>query len=159
MISKFPTVGQSDVSLQWPTLTKTTIANHGHHWQKWPPSEQHEALRSAPMRQMDEQEPLEQAGIFFGAVEGVYGPQNTPMLWQCIIAGTKECFEGHTHPQPPPKNTSTSLGVCHPSIWSVGMERKASCVALEGRFCRWRPWLWRLWRQLCFVLRLLKGVD
>ncbi len=38
-----------------------------------------------------------------GAVEGVYGPQNTPMLWQFIIAQTKECFEGHAHPQPPPK--------------------------------------------------------
>jgi hypothetical protein len=40
--------------------------------------------------------------IIFGAVEGVYGPQNTPMLWRCIIAGIKECFDGHTHPQPPP---------------------------------------------------------
>jgi hypothetical protein len=25
------------------------------------------------------------------------------MLWQCIIARTKERFEGHTHPQSPPK--------------------------------------------------------
>jgi hypothetical protein len=25
------------------------------------------------------------------------------MLWQFIIAGTKEHFEGHTHPRPPPK--------------------------------------------------------
>jgi hypothetical protein len=25
------------------------------------------------------------------------------MLWQLIIAGTKERFEGHKHPQPPPK--------------------------------------------------------
>ena len=25
------------------------------------------------------------------------------MLWQCIIAGTKECFEGHTNPQFSPK--------------------------------------------------------
>ncbi len=25
------------------------------------------------------------------------------MLWQLIIAGTKECFEGHTHPQQPKK--------------------------------------------------------
>ena len=38
-----------------------------------------------------------------GAVEGVYGPQNTPMLWRFIIAGTKERFESHKHPQPPPK--------------------------------------------------------
>jgi hypothetical protein len=27
-----------------------------------------------------------------GAVEGVYGPQNTPMLWRFIIAGTKVEF-------------------------------------------------------------------
>jgi hypothetical protein len=47
--------------------------------------------------------PPEQADIIFGAVEGVYGPQNTPMLWRFIIAGTKECFEGHKHPQPPKK--------------------------------------------------------
>jgi hypothetical protein len=38
--------------------------------------------------------------ILFGAVEGVYGPQNTPMLWRFIIARTKERFEGHKHPQP-----------------------------------------------------------
>jgi hypothetical protein len=33
----------------------------------------------------------------------VHGPQNTPILRRCIIAGTKERFEGHKHPQPPPK--------------------------------------------------------
>jgi hypothetical protein len=55
------------------------------------------------MRQMDGQLPPEQADITFGAVEGVYGPQNTPMLWRFIIARTKERFEGHKHPQPPPK--------------------------------------------------------
>jgi hypothetical protein len=37
------------------------------------------------MRQMDGQQPLEQAGIILGGVDGVYGPQNTTMLWQCII--------------------------------------------------------------------------
>ncbi len=31
--------------------------------------------------------------IIFGSVEGVYSPQNTPMLWQFIIAGTNERFE------------------------------------------------------------------
>ena len=25
----------------------------------------------------------------------MHGPQNTLMLWQCIIARTKECFEGY----------------------------------------------------------------
>ncbi len=72
--------------------------------------------------------------IIFGAVEGVYGPQNTPMLWQCIFAGTKEHFEFNTHPQPPPHlNTSTSLEGCCPSIWCVGVERKASFEA-QGAF-------------------------
>ena len=52
---------------------------------------------------MDRRQPPEQADVIFGAVKGVYGPQNTPMLWQFIIAGTKERFEGHKHPQPPPK--------------------------------------------------------
>jgi hypothetical protein len=42
-------------------------------------------------------------------------PQNTPMLWQCIIAGTKERFKGHTHPQPPPKIYPLARGVViHP---------------------------------------------
>jgi hypothetical protein len=80
--------------------------NHSRPWlrrQKWPPSAPHEALRSNPMRRMDGQQPPEQDDIIFGAVEGVYGPQNTSMLWQCIIAGTKERLEGHTHPQSSPK--------------------------------------------------------
>jgi hypothetical protein len=53
---------------------------------------------------MDGQQPLKQADIIFGVVKGVYGPQNTPIFWQFIIAGTKEHFEGHTHHvNPPPK--------------------------------------------------------
>ena len=31
----------------------------------------------------------------------MYGPEHTPMLQQCIIAGTKERIEGHTPPQHP----------------------------------------------------------
>ncbi len=84
-------------------MTNTTLVDHGGRWWKWPPSAPHEALRSNLMHQMDGQQPPEQADIILGAVEGVYGPQNTPLLWQCIIAGTKERFEGHTHPQSPPK--------------------------------------------------------
>ncbi len=102
------TVGQSDVSLQRPTMTNTTIANYG---PKWPPSTPHEALRSMPMHKMDGQQPPEQADIILGGVNGVYGPQNTPMLWQCIIAGTKKRFEGHTHPQPPPNLYLLGWGV------------------------------------------------
>ncbi len=64
---------------------------------------------------MDGGQPPKQADIIFEAVEGVYGPQNTPMLWTCIIARTKERFEGHTHPQPPKKLHPLSWGVvAHP---------------------------------------------
>jgi hypothetical protein len=56
-----------------------------------------------PTRQIDGRQPPKQVDIIFEAVEGVYGPQNALMLWQFIIAGTKERFEGHTPPQQPPK--------------------------------------------------------
>jgi hypothetical protein len=41
------------------------------------------------------------------------------MLWQCIIAGTKECFEGHKHPQPPPKYIRKLGGLLpiHSMLW------------------------------------------
>jgi hypothetical protein len=54
-----------------------------------------------------------------------------------------------------PNITSASSGGYNLFIWSIGAERKASCGALGGHFHR-RPWLWRLWCQLCFVIRLLK---
>ena len=63
------------------------------------------------MRRMDSRQPPEQADKIYGAVEGVYGPQNTPMLRRCIIAGTKERLEGHTPPQPPK--------ILHPLAWGV----------------------------------------
>jgi hypothetical protein len=97
-----------------------------------------------PLHQMDGQQPPKQAGINLGAVEGVYGPQNTPMLWQFIIAGTKERFEGHTHPQPPPKIHLLARGGCRPFIRGIGTEQKASCGTL-GDHSHWRrPWLWQL---------------
>ncbi len=57
----------------------------------------------------------------------------------------------------PPKITSASLGGCNLFIQSIGVERKASCGVLEGHCCLRQPWLWRLWCQLCFVIRLLKS--
>ncbi len=102
-IVTIPTVDWSDVSLQRLTLTNTTIADHDRRRQKWTPSAPHEALHSMRAQRMDRQQPPKQADIIFGAIKGVYGSQNTPMLWQFIITGTKERFEGHTHPQPPPK--------------------------------------------------------
>jgi hypothetical protein len=90
-----------------------------------PSSTPHEALRFAPTRRMDGRQPPEQASIILGAVEGVYGPQNTPMLWQFIIAGTKECFEGHTHPQPPPTIHPLPRGiVAHPLVASARSARR-----------------------------------
>ncbi len=70
-----------------PNIISTTIADHDRRRRKWPPSAPHEALRSTPAQRMDRQNPPEQAEILFGAVKGVFGPQNTPMLWQFIIAG------------------------------------------------------------------------
>ncbi len=46
-------VGRSEVRLQRPTSTNTTIADHSRRRRKWPPSAPHEALRSAPTRRMD----------------------------------------------------------------------------------------------------------
>jgi hypothetical protein len=43
-----------------------------------------------PVQRMDGRQPPELADVIFWGVEGVYGPQNTPMLWQFIITGTKE---------------------------------------------------------------------
>jgi hypothetical protein len=72
---------------------------------------------------MDGQQPPEQADKSFEAVEGVYGPQNTPIFWQCIIAGTKERFEGHTRSHPPQKlHPPSRVVVAHPleaSAWSA----------------------------------------
>jgi hypothetical protein len=76
------------------------------------------------MDRMDGRQPPEQADIVLGALEGVYGPQNTPMLWQCIIAGTKESFEGHTHPQPPQKT--------HPQAWGVVTHPSKHCRGAQG---------------------------
>ena len=45
--------------------------------------------------------------------EGVYGPQNTPMLWRCIIAGTEDCFDCHTPPHSP-QNYNRLLGGLSP---------------------------------------------
>ncbi len=98
-----PTIGRFDVSLQQPTTTNTTIANHGRQQQKWPPSTPHKALHSMLMHCMDGRQSPKQVGIIFWDDEGVYGPQKTPMLWWFIIAWTKEHFEGHTHLQQPKK--------------------------------------------------------
>ncbi len=107
------TVGVSDISLQRPTTTNTAIAtmHHGCRRQKFPPSAPHEALRSALTSPLNKRRLAKQAGIILWGVEGACGPQNAPMLWQCIIAGTKERFKDHTHTQ-----TSKKL---YPLAWGV----------------------------------------
>ncbi len=75
------------------------------------------------------------------------------MLWRFIITGV---LWGPYTLSTPPKITSTSSGGCKLFIWSVGAERKASCGALGGHFYLRRLWLWRLWCQSCYVIRLLK---
>ncbi len=102
---------------------------------------------------MDRRQPPKQADILLGAVKGVYGPQNTPMLWQFIITGA---LWGPYTPSTPQEITSASSGGCKLFIWSVGTERKASCGVLGGHFRQRWPWLWQLWRQLYYVIRQLK---
>jgi len=48
--------------------------------------------------------------LFVGG-DRVYGPQNAPMLWRRIIAGTEERFEGHKPYHPPQKAYSLARGV------------------------------------------------
>ncbi len=70
--------------------------------------------------------------------------QNKGALWGAYTPSTSQ------------KTTSAILGGCCPSIRSIGAKHKASCGVLGGHFCWQQPWLWWLWCQLCFVLRLLK---
>ncbi len=74
----------------------------------------------------------------------------------CGDSSLPERFEGYTHPQPPQKITSASSGGCKLFIRSVSTECKASCGVLGGHFHWRRPWLWWLWCQLCYAIRLLK---
>jgi hypothetical protein len=86
-----------------PNITNTTIAGHYRCRQKWPPSAPYEALRSAPAHRMDRRHPPEQVDILFGAA--------LKTLQCCGNSSSPERFEGHTHPQPPPK--------LHPLAWGV----------------------------------------
>ncbi len=89
------------------------------------------------------------------------------LLTVCMALKTLQCCGNSSSPEQgalwglytpstPPKITSASLRGCKLFIQIVSMERKASRGALGGHFRRQRPWLWRLWCQLCFVIRLMK---
>jgi hypothetical protein len=56
---------------------------------------------------MDGLQPAEQEDIIWGAVEGMYVPQITPMLRRCIIVGTKE------------PGARTTFVQCNPGILGV----------------------------------------
>jgi hypothetical protein len=146
-IFTIPTVGQFDISLHRPTMTNPNIANHGHCRQKCPSRAPEKALGSAPMSLLDRGRFAKPADIILWGVEGVYDPQNTLMLWQCINARTKDHFEGQSTQPPLPKLYPRAGGGCCPSIWCVFAGRKASWGMLGGYFHRWWPWLWcLLWR-------------
>jgi hypothetical protein len=68
-------------------MTNTTIANHGHRQQKWPPSTPHEALRSVLTHCMDGQQPPKQAGIVFR------------LLRACMALKTLRCCDDASLPK------------------------------------------------------------
>jgi hypothetical protein len=90
---------------------------------------------------MDGRQPPEKVGIILRGVECMYGPQNTPMLWQCIIAITLECFKGHKHPQNLQKLYPLAWGsIAHPFkalAWSTRphVGRKGAISASGGHGC------------------------
>jgi hypothetical protein len=49
--------------------------------------------------------------MLFAGVERVYGSQNAPMLWHCIIAGIKEHLKAIGPINPPPRANPLALGV------------------------------------------------
>ena len=77
------------------------MADHSRRRRKCPPNAPHEALRPAPSSSLDGRRPPEQVDTIFKGLSGCMALIHTPMLRRCIIAGTKERFEGHTPPQHP----------------------------------------------------------
>jgi hypothetical protein len=105
---------------------------------------------------MDGQQPPKQADILLGAVKGVYGPQNTPMLWRYIIAGTKGHFEGNTHPQQPKIYTRLlgELSAIHSMHWRGG---QGLMWGARGPFPPAAAIVVAVVMPVVFVLRLLKN--
>ena len=99
-------------SLQRPTMTNSTTTDHGQ-------------AEMTPLRPTWGLVPRtvviarwgkipQASGYNFGGNEGVYGPQNTPMLWRCIITGTWSALMA-IHPLTPHKIIIACLGVAaHP---------------------------------------------
>ncbi len=100
----------------------------------------HEALRPALTCQMDGQQPPEQAGTILGVFKGVHGPQSAPLFRQCTSPQHPSVLRA-IHTLNTQKITSACSRSCCPSIWCIGMGRKALYGALGAHFCWWRPWL------------------
>ncbi len=74
------TVDRSDISLQWPTTTCKTIADHGSPRQQWPPSAPNETLRPASTSLLDWGRPPPSKQIYFGVGWG-----------GCMVLKTIQC--------------------------------------------------------------------
>jgi hypothetical protein len=77
------------------------------------------------------------------------------MLWQFIIAGTKERFEVHKHPQPPQKHIHKLRG-----LLPIHSTRQRGAQGLmwgaRGEFPLAAAMVVAVVRPVVFVLRLLK---
>ena len=84
--------------------------------------------------------------LFVGG-DRVYGPQNAPMLWRRIIAGTVERFEGHTSYQLPQKAYPLAREVVPDNYDASAREivPRASRGSLGDHIWLRRPWSGWLW--------------
>ncbi len=131
----------SDISLQRPTLTNTTIANHGRRQQKWPHIAPHEALCQRVIWMGNNH--LSKRIKFWGLLRVCMALKTLRCCGDASLPEQRSTLRA-IHTLDPPKNTSASLGGCHPSIQSINAEGKASCGALGGHFHRRQAWLWQL---------------
>ncbi len=89
--------------------------------------------------------------MYFGGGWGCVWPSKlsfVPTMMHCHNIGV---FWGPCSPSTAPKIISTCLESCQPSIQCIGLERKASCGALGGHFCR--RWKWSAMVVLVMVGR------
>ncbi len=140
----------------------TANNNQQNHSQPWPPLSEmaplHPTWSLVPRADVSNgwAKNPEQADIVLGGVEGVYGPQDTPMLPQCIITITWECFEGHTHPQHPPKLHSLAWGLL--TIHSTHWRRAQGLMwGTGGLFLPAAAMVVAVVTPVVLVLRLLKN--
>jgi hypothetical protein len=105
---------------------------------------------------MDGRQPPEGGYIIFGFVEGVYGPQNTPILWQYIITEKRGALRA-IHTLNNPQNYTRLLGG-----WSAihSMRRRGAQGLIWGARGPFLPGVAMVVvvvMPVVFVLRLLKN--